>query len=280
MITITIFVVMGVSANHSSKLNWFNNIVSVPLTPIQKFFSFSGGKIEGSLALFKDTKAVKKENDDLKAKIDQLEKDKRELLRYRDENNELRATLNLKNQFNDYDSIGANVIAKDPGNWFNIFRIDRGSKDGIVLQSKDGANEYYPVITSKGLVGMVINSDLLSSKVISIIDVGSSVSAIISKSRDPVVIKGSLALMDQGLCRMDNIPSDADITHGDTIETSGMGGIFPKGILIGTIEEVLQTGNEMSRYATIKPAVDFKRLEQVFVWKSKTNNQGTVSVGK
>lgn len=264
LFTMIIFIVMGVSSKQESKANWFGNAINITFSPLQKFFSFSGQKIDASLSFFKDISAVKKENQELKARIDQLEKDTKDLEEYKKKNKDLRDALNLKDQFHDYEFIGANIIAKDPGNWFNIFTIDIGRKDGIVNNC--------PVITSRGLVGSVYNSGVLSSKVITIIDMDSTVSARISKSREMVRVKGDITLKDEGLCRMDYISPEADVAVGDTIETSGMGGIFPKGIVIGKVKEVRQTNNELSRYAIIEPVVDFKRLEEVFVLKSKSNN--------
>ena len=251
---------MGVSSNYSSNVNQFGNVLSVILSPVQKLFSFSGSKVEGSLSFFRDIKAVKQENEELKAKIDQLENERDDLLEFKAKNKDLRDALNLKDQFNDYDFLGANVIAKDPGNWFNIFTVDRGSKDGIGTD--------YPVITSKGLVGKVTVSGINSSKVISVIDSDSTVSARVAKTRDLVVVRGEMSLAEKGLCRMDYI-HDIDLAIGDTIETSGMGGIFPKGIVVGKVKQLMQATGELTRYAIIEPTVDFQRLEEVFVLKAK-----------
>jgi rod shape-determining protein MreC len=114
-------------------------------------------------------------------------------------------------------------------------------------------------------VGKVYEDLPVSSKVISIIDPESSISAIISKSMDYVIVSGDINLESKGLCRMNQIPIDLDISIGDTIETSGIGGIFPKGLLIGTVKEIVNGSNELERYAVIQPAVDFRRLQEVFV---------------
>lgn len=262
--SLIILIVMGVSTNQSSNVNHVGNILSVVLSPGQKFLTYCSQKVEGSLSFFNDIKEIKKENEELKIKVDQLEKERLELLDYKVKNKELKEALNLKDQFSEYDFLGANIIAKDAGNWFDIFTIDRGGKDGI--------DSDFPVITSKGLVGKVTVPGILSSKVITIIDSDSTVSARISKTRDLVLVRGDMTLKDQGLCRLDYIPPDADVSIGDTIETSGIGGIFPKGIIIGRVKQVMQVNSEMTRYAIIEPAVDFKRLEEVFVLKDKAAN--------
>ena len=267
LVTIIFFIIMGVSANKDSKVNWINNVASVPMSPVQKFFSSLSQRIEAGLSFFKDIKAIKEENEFLSIKVNDLEKENRELLAYREKNEELREALKLKDRFSDYELIGANVIAKDPGNWFNVFKIDVGRKDGIVND--------LPVLTStRGLVGRILVSDVTSSKVVTVIDEDSVVSGWISKAGGgPVRVRGELSLKNQGLCRMDYIPVDVDVEVGDVIETSGLGGIYPKGILIGKVKEVRKTSSDLNRYAIVEPVVDLKRLEEVFVLKSKNNTE-------
>lgn len=263
LITIMLIIVMGASADKNSRLKWLNNIISVPLAPVQNFFSSIGRKVEDGLSFFKDVEAVKEENEILKAKVIELEKKNRELSSLESKNNELRQALNLKEQFGDYEFLGANIIAVDPGNWFNVFKIDIGGREGIESDC--------PVVTSsKGLIGRVLSSDAVSSRVITIIDEESSVSAWISKAGGGhAIIKGDMSLKGQGLCKMDYIPLEVDVMVGDIIETSGLGGIYPKGIVIGEVIEIRKTNSELDKYAIIKPVADFKRLEEVYVLKSK-----------
>ncbi|HEX3028350.1 MAG TPA: rod shape-determining protein MreC [Clostridia bacterium] len=261
LVTVLLFTIMIISSNGNSKLNIVSNSVSTVFDPFQEFFSYSAKKVEGFFSMFGDKKALIEENKKLKSEIDKLKSDKRQLLEYKVRNVKLMEDLSLKNQFSNFSQTGANVIAKDMGNWFNTFKIDRGSKDGI--------KNNMPIVTSKGLVGRILSAEFLSSKVIPIIDPDSSVSGIIAKTRDDVIIKGDVALKDQGYCRMDYIPLDADITVGDEIITSGIGGIYPRGILIGTVKEIRRSNNNLSRYAIIKPSVDFRRLEEVYILENK-----------
>lgn len=229
------------------------------------FFSTMGQKVEYFFSTFKEIKTLKEENEKLKIRVNELEKENRELIGFREKNEELREALKLKSQFEDYEIIGANVIAKDPGNWFDVFTIDIGKKDGIDVD--------YPVITStKGLVGRVISSDLTSSKVISIIDEDSVISCWLSKiGGGHVIVKGDLTLKEEGLCHMYNIPANLDVAFDDVIETSGLGGIYPKGILVGRVKEIRQADSELDRYGIIEPEVNLKKLQEVFVLKKKDN---------
>ena len=272
--TLLLLIIIGISAKSDSRLAYFDDAVSVPLTPVQGFFSFIGNKVEGSFNFFRDIKKVRQENEALKVKVDDLENKVRTLQRYEEENKRLREAVNLKNQFNDYEPVGGNIIAKDMGNWFNTFTIDIGRNDSITEES--------PVITSKGLVGRVIETMPLSSKVLSIIDIDSSVSAIITKSQKMVMVTGDIKLKEQGLCRMDYdyISNEFDLNPGDIVETSGMGGVFPRGILIGKVKEIRQETGGLKKYAVIEPAVDFKKIQEVFVLKSKANTTKAGNVEK
>jgi rod shape-determining protein MreC len=237
------------------------NILGTALLPFQRVFALIDGSFRDGLFYFTDINSVKQENEMLKAKIDEVEKLNKELNDNKQKIAELRDALNIKDRYNQYDIAGANIIAKDPGNWFDIFTLDIGSKDGV--------EENTPVVTGKGLVGRVIKTDLFSCKVLSIIDPDSSVSARISKTRDLVVIRGDIDLKELGECRMDYIPNDVDIVEGDIVETSGLGGIFPKDIVIGKIKNIRISDNEFTKYAQIVPVVDFKRLEEVYLLRRK-----------
>lgn len=264
-ITIVLLVVMGVSANKNSKLNWLNNIISVPMKPVQGFLSSVGQKIEDILSYFKDIEDVKNENDMLRAEVAELKKQNREMAALESKNEELRRALNLKEQFGGYTIHGANIIAVDPSNWFSVFKIDIGTREGIYIDS--------PVVTSgKGLVGRVVSADISTSNVQTIIDAQSAVSGWIAKAGGGhAIVRGDMELKGKGLCKMDYIPLEVDVEVGDVIETSGLGGVYPKGIVIGEVIEVRKTNSELDRYAIIQPAADFKRLEEVFILRSEKN---------
>lgn len=266
-VTVVMLIIAGVTFRQNSVVNRITNVVTVPFAPVQKVFSLAGVKVQDGINFFRDIGAVRLENEELKAKIDELEKENLALKEFRKENSELREALNIKDQFADYEPLGANIIAKDTGNWFNIFTIDRGAKDGIKKDS--------PVVTSKGLVGRVIQVDALSSRVEAIIDKNSAVSARISQKGDYVRVKGDLELKDTGLCLMDRISPEIDVAVSDDIVTSGIGGIYPRGILIGKVKEIRKSSDELNKYAILQPAVDFKRLDEVIVLKSKNENAGS-----
>lgn len=263
--TIILFIVIGVTAKEDSKLHWVSNLLNSAVSPVQKAFSGSARKVDSTISFFKDSKAIKEENNKLKARIDELEKANNELQGLKEKNTELMAALDLKKQLDDFEMVGANIIANDAGNWFNTFTVDRGTNDGVKRDST--------VVSSKGLVGRVSVCGPFTSKVVSIIDVDSTVAARVTKTGYNVIVKGDINLKDKGLCRLEIKDAEAQISVGDNIETSGLGMLFPKGIIVGKVKEIRQINSELNRYAIIEPVVDFNRMDEVFVLKNKSSDK-------
>ncbi len=268
LITVILLIIMGITSRTDSKFNAIRDIVGVPLSPIQKLLNSVGREINDSLKYFENINKLKNENEELKRQFKILENENRDYQMLKDKNEQLMEALNLKNRFDDYEIIGGNVIAKDPGNWFYIFRIDRGTRDGI-------HNNDTVVSRDKGLVGRVDFAGLTSSIIVSVIDENSVISAYIrGEDGGYVRVRGDIRLKDEGFCRMDYIPFDVNVEVGDVIETSGLGGIYPMGIIIGKVVEVRKSGSDMSRYGIIKPEADLKKLEEIFILKDKNALNG------
>lgn len=151
----------------------------------------------------------------------------------------------------------AYIINKDISNYSNTMIINAGSKDGIEVNM--------PVISDQGLVGHIISVTDTTAKLQTIIDTASTTSCVITTSRDMMIARGSLN--ESSTLKATYIPTEATVLEGDKIETSGLGGIYPKGIPIGTIKQVVNTKNITDRYAIIETAVDFSKLETVLVIK-------------
>ena len=135
----------------------------------------------------------------------------------------------------------------------------------INVGSNDGVEVNMPVISDQGLVGHIISVTQTTAKLQPIIDTSSTVSSVITSSRDMMIVRGTLS--EESALKATFIPTEATILEGDKVETSGLGGIYPKGIHIGTIKKVVNTKNITDRYAIIQTAVDFSKLETVLVIK-------------
>lgn len=256
-VTVLLVLVMALSSIPSAKPNFISNAVSVVISPVQKVISKGINSVQGFFSFVFNMDKYEEENKALAEKISTLERELRETEELKKENTRLRAMLEMRERTYQYETEAAEVIAKEAGNWFNSFTIDKGTSDGVAMHN--------PVITSSGLVGYVSESGPNYSKVVSVIDSTSSVAVVVKRTGDSAVVEGDLKLQEQGLCRMVYVNKNSVITAGDDLETSGMGGIYPRGIYIGKIKEVSADGTGLSQQAIIEPAVNFDSISEVFV---------------
>ena len=262
-ITIVAFIFMGVSfATMNSKNSdvTVSNVVNTIISPFQKFFSGFGNWVGDLFVYREDMQTYREENLALKEEVEELKREVRELSAYESENERLRDILELKSNDLAGRMVVCEVSAKDPGNWFYVFTIDKGKNYGI---KKNDA-----VMTNSGLCGRVSEVGNNWAKVITIIDSDSSVGAVISRTGEIALIDGDVTLAEHGRCRLNYIKSDVSIAVGDTIETSGLGGVYPKGIMIGTVSEIKNDTSGYTRYAIVDTAVDFEKIREVIVIKS------------
>jgi len=163
--------------------------------------------------------------------------------------------MNLTEKYSEYDTTPAYVINRDVSNFSSTLVLNVGSEDGI--------KEKMTVIADKGLVGHVISVADKTCKVQVIIDSASTVSCTISTTMESIICKGTLE--NDQILRASYIPTGAELVQGDSVYTSGVGGIYPKGIIIGTIKEIITTSNITDRYAIVEPAVDFSKVDTVLI---------------
>ena len=242
------------------RITLIENGIQYITTPIKKGFNLvtdSTGKVIGN---FEDRKRLQESNESLEDEVAQLSYDNTILEQYKDENEKLKELLKLSQRHQMYPSKGANVISKDPGNWYKVFIIDEGSKANF--------HEDDAVLAGGGLVGHIIEAGPLSSKVLSIIDDRSSVSATVLRTGEIGILKGDIELIGQGVCKLE-IDIQSEVIKGDQIITSHLSEIYPPGITIGVVEEIIIAKNGLTQYAHVRPVVDFKQLKQVLVLQNK-----------
>ncbi len=256
VITIIVLIILVVFTNSNvNQLSFVENIFNVIVMPIQNGFTYLKNKISGNENFFADMETLKKENEELKQKNSEMEQSLRELEIIKAENDTLKEYVNLKDKYKDYSTLPADVINRDISNYSSTIVINVGTKDGI----KEGMT----VIADSGLVGHIVSVTNSTAKVQTIIDTASAVTSTISTTKDTIVVQGTLD--DKTVLKATFIPTDAVVLQGDSVETSGIGGIYPKGIHIGTIKEVINTNNITDRYALVETAVDFNKLNTVLV---------------
>lgn len=170
----------------------------------------------------------------------------------KEENSRLKGLLALKKE-SSHKVIAAAVIARDPDNWSSIIIISKGSHHGI----REGS----VVIGYDGLLGRVIESASMSSKIMLLNDPNLSVSGLSQRSRQEGLICGTLG----NALIMKYLPKDADISIGDKIITSGLTSAYPKGLVIGTVTAIEEEFSGLSKYAVVKPAANLSDTEEVLI---------------
>ena len=231
--------------------------IGVVVTPFQDLTTGISSWVDETITASRNKADLKEENTELKNQIADLLEENRRLSMYEEENAKLSALLKIAQRYPDYESVGANVIAKDPGVWYDGFTIDKGTNADI------SANMV--LIAPEGLVGKVLESGLTFSKAQSILDSRSSVPAMSVRTGDLGVVKGNYTLSADGLCIMEYIDAQAEIMVGDEIVTSHLSDIYPAGLAIGKVLELETDTNGLTKYAVIQPYVDLKHLDTILV---------------
>jgi len=261
--TIILLIVVLLSADRFSKVNIIRNIVTAPAVVVQKGVNAVGEWFEGIFSSFRNYSIVVEENADFQKENLELKEHIAKLSGLEDENSRLREALKLKGLFSGYEIIGANIVGSDPGNFLFNYRIDVGSLDGVKIDD--------PVIASNNLmIGRIYSVGLTSSVIMPLIDELSGVSAWTTKSQGGhAIVRGDIEYKADGMCLMDTISETMELKVGDILETSGMGGIFPKGILIGEVVEIHKEASLIERHAVIQPFIDFNSIEEVYILREK-----------
>lgn len=232
-------------------------VLSYTVMPLQRGFNYFTNWIMGYKDVFPQIDELKVKNEQLNTENTELKQKLTDYEIIKNENNMLKEQLNLKEKYPEYSTISAEIIAQDTSSWYEALIINQGSNNGI----KEGMT----VIADKGLVGYIKEVSNTTSKILCITDPGNSVSSRISKTREAVICRGESGLKDKSQMKLKYVPTNIELSVGDTIETSGLGGIYKKGIKVGEVEQVITEQNSLETYAIIHTAVDFETLEYVIV---------------
>jgi len=258
VVTIIVLIILVFLTNvDTKKISYLQGLSTAVIRPVQHGFTYLKNKISGNNGYFVELSELKTENENLKKKNSELEEQLRELEIIKAQNESLQEYAALQEQYSSYESVPADVIDRDVSNYSSQLVLDVGSDQGI--------KENMTVLAAEGLVGHVVSVGKKTCTVQVIVDASSSVSAMITTSSESIVCKGSIE--DSSELKATYINTSDEVLVGDVVVTSGIGGIYPKGIKIGTITNVVNTNNLTDRYATIETAVDFSKLYTVLIIK-------------
>ena len=259
---ITLVIVLGAVIGFINasgiKISFVENVVNVIVTPIQKLITNTGASINNFFGYFSDIDAIKEENEHLKKQNAELNNKIKAIETAEKENESLRSLLGLKKTLTEFETRAAEVVSRDPGNWFSTITVDKGTADGVIVDQ--------PVITNnKALVGRVYEVGSNWSKIITVTDPECSAGALIERSGEYGVTEGDALLEEEGKFKLSYISKNTNLIVGDTLVTSGLGGIFPQGLYIGKVQSMKTDVQGISQYAVVEPACDLEKLKNVLI---------------
>ena len=256
-LTVVCFALIAVSFFTDKLTAPVQNVLSYVITPLQKGINGMGLWLTDRADYFATIDELRQQNEELKAELDNVKEKNLVLVQDQIELNNLRELYALDNKIPGYDKVAARVIGKGSGNWFSTFTIDKGSRDGILVDMN--------VICGNGLVGIVTDVTDNPATVRSIIDGNSNVTGMLVTSSDTCNVRGDLELMDSGYIHLEYMQKDVDVSDGDMIVTSNISDKYIQGILIGYVKNITEDANSLTQSGYLVPAVDFERLTEVLV---------------
>ena len=227
------------------------------VAPFQRAFSWVGSQLAFIKDSVKEISTLHEQNKQLREEVELLRAQNLTASEYASENQRLRNLLGYKQAVTQFDLVAASVIGRESASWSSVIVINRGTLDGV-------ANNL-AVVTELGLVGHVKEAGLSSSKVQLLIDPRSSVGTLIQRpeSRVAGIVEGDIK--NPSHPRMVNIPKDSDVQVDDMVVTSGFGGVYQKGLVVGKIVDIHNEEGGLLKYGVIDTSVDFQKLEDVAI---------------
>jgi rod shape-determining protein MreC len=239
-------------ARTQRRIDPFGGVVLDGMRPLQSATATVIETVAGAWRTYVALIGVNQENERLRRRIVELEQQAVRLSEVEQTDKRLEALLNLRSSL-DGDLQAAQIIGRDPLPWFSSMTINKGEADGV---HKNAA-----VLSPLGVVGQIMATGAHSARVLLITDHNSGVDAVVQRSRARGIVEGAL----DGGCVMKYLKRGEDVEVGDRIVTSGLDGIFPKGIIVGEVTRVTRGNRGLLQLADIKPAVPLDRIEEVLV---------------
>lgn len=233
------------------------NAVGSAITPMQRGVNIVGTFISDKVETLKSIQELTQENKRLRDQVSVLSYENKLLLQNKYELDELRQLYELDQKYLDYPKVAARIIDRDTNNWYNVFTINKGSRDGLAVDMN--------VLAGNGLVGIITECYYNHSKVRAIIDDKSAVWGMFLKTSDTCLVQGDLKLIEDGKIHVKYISKDAEIEEGYEVVTAHTSPKFLQGILIGYVSDIKLDPNNMTKTAYLTPVVDFERLSEVLI---------------
>jgi len=248
---------MAVSAADRGRVTVFEDIVGIVVTPIQNMCATILTKSGDFVAIFTEHKSLVQENEQLKEELAASSGALRDAQEYKLENESLKGILGIKEEHPDFSFESALIVANEQSGYSSTITLNKGSLNDIKKRDI--------VITKDGLVGYITEVGTTWSRAVTLLDSSCEIGALVTRTQDIGVLDGDYTLAGVRNCKVSYLANTVQLNSGDSVVTSGIGGVFPGDILIGHVVEIKPEAHGISQFAVVEPAVDFKELKNVFV---------------
>ena len=233
-------------------------LLGVILTPFQKAAAVVSGGVGTVWEKYTSIDKVMEQNEQLETENAELRQQMVDYDRIKAENEAYKALANIQKKNSNATYVSGFVIGRDPLDEFGGFTLDKGTADGVAVNNA--------VISDRGyLLGMVVEADPTSCKVMTILHPSFNAAGVISRTRENGIITGSADYAADGQCVLTNLDRATEARKGDQVITTGLGGVFPANLLVGTVQEVVPEQSGKSSSAVILPGADPRTVKHVFI---------------
>ena len=264
VIIVILLIIFSFTLKSDRELNSFESFVRDIFVYTEKVITYPFNYINNKTKDYKKLKNTKKDNDILETSIDRIDSIEAENIELRRQIEQMKEELDILYTLSDYEYLNATVVSRNVGFWYNTITIDKGSYNGI--------EQDMVVINSKGLIGRVIRTTTFTSDVrlITTSDTNNKISVHISNGDTNLYGLINNYNYNDNLLEVEGISNTKDVNIGDYVYTSGLGGVFPSGILIGTVTDISTDSYDLAKIIKVKPSADFNDINYVSILKRKS----------
>ena len=267
ILIILLLIIFSFTLKEDRKLSKAESLLKDGLTYSEKIITYPFNYIKENIKEYKKLKDVNKNNNILETSIDRIDSIEAENIELRRQLETLKEELNINYTLSDYEYLNATVVSRNVGYWHNKITINKGTYNGV---EKDMV-----VISSKGLIGKVIKTSTFTSDVrlITTSDTSNKISVHISNGDNNLYGLINSYDCNKNVLELEGISNTKDVNIGDYVYTSGLGGVFPTGILIGIVEEITTDSYDLAKIIKVKPSADFNDINYVSILKRKSDSK-------
>jgi rod shape-determining protein MreC len=254
LLLLSALILISLRVKERKGVAFFDGLLMEISSPFQKASTFAIKKVRGVFEEYLFLVHLQRENERLKKKMADIQRENDQMREMVLSHERLRKLLQFRETLSST-LVAAEVVGRDPSSWFKSVTINKGEKDGV--------RKGMAVISPEGVIGQILKTAPSHSVVLLVTDYNSAIDTIIQRTRAKAIVEGG----GENRCQLKYLLRTEDVVAGDRVVTSGLGGNFPKGLMIGEIRKVDKKGHGIFQYAELVPSVDFTRLEEVLIIK-------------